>query len=202
MTILNPIEGKLIEYTPRVYQNQLIDALVSNKNVIVQSARQMGVTTTLLFAVQSQCISKPNYKALIVYPNGLNARDKCDTFAKFNYEYIIRKTKNTIHYANGSVIEFIAIDKPIIGKSYNGFDIYFENYEHMNPNGLNTLAPALTKSKIRFYSFSGNTDFTKENFETIKWNYTLNDDFNSDKWVDIQIQCVGKEMFERECVVG
>lgn len=197
MKIKNPVTGTS-KFIPREYQQELIDNILSGKNVILYSARQMGVSTTLFYCIRELCLRNSNYKAILVTSSGY-ASEGLNRFP--DNEFVKSRTKSKIEYVNGSVIEMIP-GKRTFGENLDDYEVFFDLYEFINPRVINNLKHCYTDNKIktRFYSFTGNNDFIEDKFIILKWNFTLNDNWDN-FWYKTQIDLLGEKQFEREFII-
>lgn len=198
MKINHPIKG-LIDYKPYPFQEELIDAILEGKNVIVKSARQMGTSTTMFFCIRELCLKNPGYKALVVTSNGYGQ----DGLGRFpDDEGIKKRSKFKIEFDNGSEIIFLP-GNPIIGEILDDYEVFFDLYEFISKNLLENLNQCFSENgfKPRFYSFTGSNDFDKEGFEIMKWTWNL-DSKRDESWKSQQIRILGESAFKREYEVN
>lgn len=197
MKINHPIKG-LIDYKPYPFQEELIDAILEGKNVIVKSARQMGISTTIFYCIRELCLKTPGYKALFVTSNGYRS----DGLNKFpDDEFVKKKTKYKIEFENGSIIEFVPGSK--LNTDKKDYEVFFDGYEYISEPIKESVKTVTDVDKIRFLSFTGNSGFDMNGFKTIKWNYTLHPSWgNWEHWKNEQVRIFGEETFKKEFEVN
>lgn len=198
MKINHPIKGR-IDYEPYEFQKELINAILEGKNVIVKSARQMGTSTTMFYCIRELCLKNPGYKALLVTSNGYGQ----DGLGRFpDDEGIKKRSKFKIEFDNGSEIIFLP-GNPTIGEILDDYEVFFDNYEFISRELLINLMQcfAFDGFKPRFYSFTGDNEFQRDGFETIKWNWNL-DSKRDGSWKSEQIRILGEFVFKREYEVN
>lgn len=185
MKILNPIKG-LIQYKPYAFQKELINNLMDGENVIVKSARQMGVSTTLFYCIREFCLKQPNYKAIVV---GDNVMDYLGWFS--NDDEIQTRTKTKITYKNGSSIEVVHSlkNKNLQEKHEIFFDLF-----HLRPEDMN---PYIKNSVIRCYTSPINAELQINGFKTLTWPWMFHPERDA-KWKANQIRYIGEENFMRD----
>lgn len=189
MKINHPLKG-CIDFEPYDYQKELIQKLVhENKNVIVKSARQMGVSTTLFYCIRELCLTQPNYKAILITSNGygyngLNGFPDSDR--------IKQRNKFKIEYDNGSEIIFLP-GYSINGKILNDYKIFIDLYEFVDGKFMISLREHFSSNNFnpKFYSFTGNNNFEKDKFEILKWNWDMHPE-RDQSWFDCHSKLFGR----------
>lgn len=197
--IANPYKG-LILYEPRNYQKQLLDALNSEKNVQLYSARQMGVSTTLMYFILNKCIEVENTKCLLIYPNNDSATQWLNQYKNAASSKIKSSTKNLIEFENGSTIQFLSVRSNYIEKGYSKVEIFVEYFQFMDEKYFDEFMVSVDSTcKVRFFSCPG---VPIDGYEQMKWNYTLNTEFNQPDWVSKQKEILGESLFNNEYVIN
>lgn len=194
--IMNPIKG-LIKYEPYEFQKDLIKDLVEDdQNVILYGSRHMGISTTLIYCIRELCFKNSGYKAIYVTVNNNIVKSKLEHFANNidGFKYV--KSQYKIQFDNGSEILFYP-SKPIIGYRLEGYDIFYDNYEFISKNFLFSFKACLVDCRERFFSFTGNNEFSLDGYKIVKWNWDLHPTRNQD-WRDEQSELLGEKQAERE----
>ena len=198
MKIIHPIKGH-IEFEPYEFQKDLIQKLVhENKNVIVKSARQMGLSTTLFYCIRELCLTKPNYKAILIASNeyGYNGLDRFPDNDRIN-----QRSKFKIEYDNGSEIIFLP-SYSINGKVLDDYEVFIDLYEFVNEKFMLGLKNHFSSNNVnpKFYAFTGNNDFGREGFEILKWSWDLHPERDY-KWLQSQIMMLDENTVSKELIV-
>lgn len=198
MKINHPLKGE-IEFEPYEFQKELIQKLVhENKNVIVKSARQMGLSTTLFYCIRELCLTKPNYKAILLTSNGYGYNG----LSRFpDNDRIKQRSKFKIEYDNGSEIIFLP-GYSINGKILDDYEVFVDLAEFVNEKFMTSLRTHFSSNEFnpKFYSFTGNNDFERKGFEILKWNWDLHPERDY-KWLQSQIMMLGENSVNRELIV-
>lgn len=195
MKINHPIKGR-IEYQPYPYQQELIDLMKSGQNVIVKSSRQMGLSTTMFAAVREMCLETPNHKALVVTSNGWGDYG----LNKFPDDTEIKhRTKKKIEFNNGSVIEFVPGTK-VEHQTHKDHDVYYDLYEFISEKTKTNMEREVGDDNVRFYSFTGVTDFERNGFIPLKWSWDLHPE-RDQEWLDFQRDILGEKRFNEEILL-
>lgn len=196
MKISKPRKSQTNDFNPFPYQKELIDKILSGKNVILKSSRQMGCTTTLFYCAIEMCLKNPGTKVLIVRPNPYSFVD-CPFFDDIKLK---RRTKYSIEFQNGSLIEILP-GSSLRGRNFSEYHIFFDLYEFISESLRNELFTSFrAKPNIRFYSFTGLNDFTREGFEEMIWYRHYRPEFNSEEWKNYQISILGINAYNKEFI--
>ena len=180
MKINHPLKGR-IDFEPYDYQKELIQKLVhENKNVIVKSARQMGVSTTLFYCIRELCLTIPNYKAILITSKGYGY-DGLNRFP--DNEFIKSRSKFRIEYENGSIIDMIVNSQ--FNDIKDGYHIFYDLIDSIDRTALYKLWLTSKNSTSRFCSFTENShlvdDINWNNFDELKWDWNLHPERDK-KW--------------------
>ena len=103
-TIRHPTHGTTYPEA-RSYQTDVLIRLSRNQNILLNTARQMGSTQTLLSFAQWKALNHPNQSILFVSPNHTRAKENQQRFLQSVESHAVTK-KNIGHtgFANGSEI--------------------------------------------------------------------------------------------------
>lgn len=186
--------GELVDYIPTGYQSELIEKMVEHdKDIILKSARQMGRNVTMFYIIRELCIKNPNYKSLVVFPDSHNAKHWSYLYT-YNKENIKRILNYKIIFENGSEILFYP-GKPVIGTTLERYDVFYDNYEFISKRILESILPCLKNCRNRLFIFTGNNEFNLSGYETIKWDYKLNENYD-ENWKQKMIRIIGEKSFK------
>ena len=182
MKINNLLKGR-IDFEPYDYQKELIQKIVhENKNVIVKSARQMGVSTTLFYCIRELCLTQPGYKAILITSNGYGY-DGLNSFP--DNEFIKSRSKFRIEYENGSIIDMIVNSK--FDDIKDGYHIFYDLFDSIERTTLHKLWLTSKNTTHRFYSFTEKSNIVDDvnwgNFDKLKWDWNLHPERDK-KWFD------------------
>lgn len=109
----NFINSKPELFSPYKFQNKIINALDSKENLLINSARQMGVSTMLRYFMIFKCLKHNNYKIIYVTHDKMCQQIFLDFLRNLAHSYceeaidFATDTRTSISFKNGSNIKVI-----------------------------------------------------------------------------------------------
>ena len=180
-----PHKNIIEEYVPTWYQQEFIDKLISGKNVILHSARLMGVTTTLFQYILNLPYNKP---VLVLC---------CNEQHKKRFSSILRINE----LSNLTSVQFLT-SRQLFNRQqiWTDTDVFIDNAEFMNISEIFKYFDNRVhrNCNIRFIGHTLKLDIDRDGFDKMVWPYTYNDEFTDENWISRMKQTLGKSAFIKE----
>lgn len=153
MKIRNYLNGPT-KYVPYPLQQDLLNLLKDGQKIQLDSDRQMGVSTTLMYHIITKCNETENYKCIILYPS-LNSVSNWFNVYRFSAETVceVKTKKYELNFVKtNSNVKFISAGEDHHGKRYNG-DIFVEYMKYIDTTKFDIFLESVpNKDQIQFYS--------------------------------------------------
>lgn len=199
--VFNPKLG-LIDLDLYDYQQELCNKLREGRKIVLNPARQMGTSTTIMAYMAKTALEIPNSRFLFVVNNGYHVGGRTKQFRDLllNYDNIKYRI-GFVEFENGSIINIINANSSFTGFMFDDYKIFMDNYRHFPPKFYSEFEPSIRKSEIQFI---GDCSEEIEGYERIVWHYSLNqfnNNWNND-WKEQTIKSIGIDSFKLEYEVA
>ncbi len=189
--INNPLKGR-IEYQPYKFQTELLAALNSDKQILINTSRQMGLSTTLALFLIDKCL-EDKYECCVVGYDVKTKKEQYLQLLKINGIHVAHGS-GCIQFDNMSVIYFETYKK--FPYQTAGCDHYIEDlkfYEQKHEFILNMSKSYKSHVKLLHNDLIMDDD----NLIKISWPWNLHPD-RDQGWYDKQVELLGLKSVKEE----